>query len=173
MDENNNMRDIINLSSTGDASITGSERLHQLPCFVDYDGPAKTSVYFLPEKQADLTYEASFRGRQLCGRKVTLPNSYIGHVLVESTALPHHGSQDMAFESDVAAATPTNDEQRELRSVGQFEELTVWEHDRVPLQDDDEFICSLQWVALANSIHADCTSTQVTSCSSEAIVAAD
>ncbi|KAJ1892024.1 hypothetical protein LPJ81_005630 [Coemansia sp. IMI 209127] len=154
------MRDAINLEgSTGD-SVIGPEKLHQLPCFVDYDGPSKTSVYFLPEKQADLTYEASFRGRQLCGCKITLPDSYVGHVLVESTASDHDGLQDMAFESD-DVASPTNDEQRELRSVGRFEDLTVWEHDRVPLQDDDEFICSLQWIDVASSIHADCTTTQV------------
>ncbi|KAJ2538493.1 hypothetical protein EV175_006468 [Coemansia sp. RSA 1933] len=152
---NNNIRDVLNLESTGDAGITGREQTHQLPCFVDYDGPAKASVYFLPEKQADLTYEASFRGRQLCGRKITLPNSYVGHVLVEATT-SSHDLPDMAFESDDIASL-TNDEQRELRSVGVFDELTVWEHDRLPLQDDDEFLCSLQWIDVANCIHAGCT----------------
>ncbi|KAJ2740936.1 hypothetical protein H4S06_005992 [Coemansia sp. BCRC 34490] len=156
----NNERDIINLGGTGDDSTTRPEKLHQLPCSVDYDGPAKTSTYFLPEKQPDLTYSASFRGRQLCGRKVTLPDSYIGHVVVESTAC-NHGLPDVAFESDLPPSSPTANAQRELRSVAQFEDLTVWDHDQMPLLEDDEFLCALQWIEVAGCIHADCSSNPI------------
>ncbi|KAJ1895870.1 hypothetical protein LPJ71_006657, partial [Coemansia sp. S17] len=117
-------RDQINLKS--DSETPAVDCLHLLPCAVKYSGPANTSTYFLPQQQADLTYEASFRGRQLHGRKVRLPENYTGHIVVDSVA--SNEVSDSAFESetpDIPAA-----EQRVILSAGQFDSLTVWEHDR-------------------------------------------
>ncbi|KAI9504308.1 hypothetical protein GGI25_004395 [Coemansia spiralis] len=145
------VRDIVNLETDQENK---PEHLHLLPCAISYDGPAKAATYFIPEKKPDSTYEASFRGRQLCGRKITLPRSYIGHVVIES--MPH-GLSELAFENDVS---DTASDQRELRSVAQIAGLTVWEHDTAPLENDDEFICALEWIDTAASIHADCTSEE-------------
>ncbi|KAJ2064059.1 hypothetical protein GGI17_001251 [Coemansia sp. S146] len=143
--------DQINLKS--DNETLAVDCLHLLPCAVKYSGPANTSTYFLPQQQPDLTYETTFRGRQLHGRKVRLPENYTGHIVIDSVAT--NEASDSAFESetpDMPAA-----EQRVILSAGQFASFTVWEHDRVPAEDDDEFITSLEWIAVAASIHTDCT----------------
>ncbi|KAJ2820381.1 hypothetical protein FBU31_005245 [Coemansia sp. 'formosensis'] len=144
-------RDQINLKSDSETQTVAC--LHLLPCAVKYSGPANTSTYFLPQQQPDSTYEATFRGRQLHGRKVCLPDNYTGHVVVDSVAT--NDASDSAFESETPE-TPAA-EQRVILSAGQFDSFTVWEHDRVPAEDDDEFITSLEWISVAASIHADCT----------------
>ncbi|KAJ2716480.1 Ribonuclease H2 subunit C [Coemansia spiralis] len=132
------------------AMDTAPGTLHLLPCAIDYSGPAKTAAYFLPEKQADGTLEAAFRGRQLRGLTVTLPHKYTAHVMMEAAV-----EANEAFE-----AAPTDgfgEEQVGLTSAEEFAELTVWEHDRLPLPADDEFIAALSWIDVAASIHADCS----------------
>ncbi|KAJ1823009.1 hypothetical protein LPJ75_000115 [Coemansia sp. RSA 2598] len=150
--------DVVNLRNIKNPSAEGSSNanclLHLLPCSIKYDGPAKTETYFLPSEQPDGTYEASFRGRQLFGRKIALPDLYSGHVVIETTVPVD--THDSAFESEIADEPET--EQRELLTVENFDELMVWEHDRVPAVDDDEFIASLEWIDVAASIHADCSS---------------
>ncbi|KAJ1661665.1 hypothetical protein GGH95_001087 [Coemansia sp. RSA 1836] len=146
-------RDQINLSGTGEAQVV--DCLHLLPCAVNYSGLASTGMYFLPQKQPNATYEAAFRGRQLYGRKIRLPESYTGHIVVDSVA--SNEASDSAFESEACEAPAV--EQRVLLSAGQFDSITVWEHDRVPAEDDDEFITSLEWISVAASIHADCTNS--------------
>ncbi|KAJ2877888.1 hypothetical protein FB639_003584 [Coemansia asiatica] len=154
--------DVVNLRETKRSSAeNGSDNscgsLHLLPCAIKYNGPAKTETYFLPIEQPDGTYEASFRGRQLFGRKINIPDLYSGHVVME-TAIPTN-THDSAFESEITDEPET--EQRELLTVENFDELMVWEHDRVPAVDDDEFIASLEWIDIAASIHADCSSASL------------
>ncbi|KAJ2492212.1 hypothetical protein IWW37_001660 [Coemansia sp. RSA 2050] len=144
-------RDLVNLQSNDKAQAI--DCLHLLPCAVKYSGPASTSTYFLPQQQPDLTYEATFRGRQLLGWKVHLPDSYTGHIVVDSVATSE--ASDSAFESE-ASDMPAA-EQRVISSAGSFDSLTVWEHDRLPVKDDDEFITTLEWISVAASIHADCS----------------
>ncbi|KAJ2781828.1 Ribonuclease H2 subunit C [Coemansia javaensis] len=126
-------------------------QLHLLPCAIDYSGPAKTAAYFLPEAQADGTYDAAFRGRQLRGIRVALPSGYTGHVLVEAAAAP--AAAGGAFD-DGACEAP---EQLALVSAETFAAVTVWEHDRPPLPADDEFVRALAWADVAAGIHADCS----------------
>ncbi|KAJ2375801.1 hypothetical protein IW150_002344 [Coemansia sp. RSA 2607] len=154
-------RDVVNLTRTGTDDADTIDCLHLLPCSIKYDGPAKTDTYFLPvplvETGKSDTYEAAFRGRQLFGLKVTLPPSYVGQVVIETTA--QDSTHDSAFESEIAEEPAAV--QRELLAVSNFEKLTVWEHDRVPAADDDEFITSLEWIDVAASIHADCSSNDI------------
>ncbi|KAJ2769820.1 hypothetical protein IWQ57_002941 [Coemansia nantahalensis] len=134
------------------AEGVGRGALHLLPCAVDYSGPAKTAAYFLPEKKADGTLAAAFRGRQLRGLTVALPHSYTGHVMAEAAA-----DQDGAFERDPLGDSRGSEPQLCLASEEEFAELTVWEHDRLPLPADDEFIAALSWIDVAAHIHADCS----------------
>ncbi|KAJ1893874.1 hypothetical protein LPJ66_005509 [Kickxella alabastrina] len=144
-------RDVVNLSGSGELQTI--DCLNLLPCAIKYDGAAKSDTYFLPAKQSDDTYEASFRGRQLFGCKIALPSSYVGHVLIDTTV--QSNTHDSAFESEFSEESAV--EYRELLSVSSFDALTIWEHDRVPPADDDEFISSLEWIDVAASIHADCS----------------
>ncbi|KAJ2744992.1 hypothetical protein GGI20_002529 [Coemansia sp. BCRC 34301] len=144
-------RDQINLGSVDEGQTI--DCLHLLPCAVKYSGQANTDTYFLPLEQPNSTYEAALRGRQLYGRKIRLPEGYTGHIVTDSIVTNEVGNS--AFESE-ACDVPAS-ELRILLSAGQFGLLTVWEHDRVPAEDDDEFITSLEWISVAASIHADCT----------------
>ncbi|KAJ2822587.1 hypothetical protein IWW50_004149, partial [Coemansia erecta] len=122
-------------------------QLHLLPCSIDHDGPVKSSTYFIPQPQTkDSTFETAFRGRQLHGRSIELPEGYSGHVVVECVS---ENTNDIAFEENDGCA------QLELRSTEQFDRFTVWEHDRLPMPDDDEVISALAWIQVANSIHSD------------------
>ncbi|KAJ1859706.1 hypothetical protein H4R99_005988 [Coemansia sp. RSA 1722] len=148
--------DIINLRDTSNPSTeettSSPSYLHLLPCAIKYDGPAKTETYFIPTEQTNGTYEASFRGRQLFGRKIAIPIMYSGHVVIETAVSTN--THDSAFETEITDES----EQRELLTVENFNGFVVWEHDRVPAVDDDEFITSLEWIDVAASIHADCSS---------------
>ncbi|KAJ2807331.1 hypothetical protein H4R20_001324 [Coemansia guatemalensis] len=128
--------------------------LHLLPCSVDYDGSAKTNSYFVPVRKADDTYEANFRGRRLCGRRVVLPETFSGHVL-GSVAASQSVERNNAFEEQFSELQCAED--LELHTIEGFGEIVVWDHDRVPLASDDEFIGSLAWLDVATSIHADCS----------------
>lgn len=61
-----------------------SMQLHLLPCRIEHDGPAKVSTYFLVEESenrenaTETALEVGFRGRQLKGREISLPDNYIG-----------------------------------------------------------------------------------------------
>ncbi|PIA16763.1 hypothetical protein COEREDRAFT_81107 [Coemansia reversa NRRL 1564] len=131
-----------------------NNNLHLLPCSVDYDGSAKTHSYFVPVRKEDDTYEANFRGRRLCGRKVELSEMYAGHVL-GSVMASQNVEQNNAFEEKFSELQCAED--LELHTIEGFEDLIIWDHDRLPLASDDDFISSLAWLDLSTSIHADCS----------------
>ncbi|KAJ2336668.1 ssDNA endonuclease and repair protein rad10 [Coemansia sp. RSA 2673] len=146
-------------SLTSIKSVNKTDVLTLSSNFGSFEGVAKATSdeLSLCPGVGDLKAQRIFKafhepGRQLHGRKVRLPENYTGHIVVDSVA--SNEASDSAFESetpDIPAA-----EQRVILSAGQFDSLTVWEHDRVPAEDDDEFITSLEWVTVAASIHADC-----------------
>lgn len=53
-------------------------KLHSLPFFLDYTGPALVSQFFRPEQLSDgKTKAVSFRGHLLLGQRVELPDGYV------------------------------------------------------------------------------------------------
>ena len=68
-------QDVLLLPGHADHRVTAETVLHSLPCRIDYSGPAPVDTYFLP-RPADAvgTMAATFRGYQLMGRTVQLPD---------------------------------------------------------------------------------------------------
>lgn len=60
-----------------------ADRIHSLPCRIDYNGPAKVSQYFVREKLEDDLEIATFRGRILNGVQQKLPEDYRIYAVVE------------------------------------------------------------------------------------------
>ena len=60
------------------ANIAHDTSVHSIPCKTTYSGPARVSSYFLPAECDDGTSEASFRGRALRGKQITLPAGFNG-----------------------------------------------------------------------------------------------
>lgn len=133
-----------NISTDGNKS---SDTLNLLPCSISHNGPANTSLYFHPKPSANRTLEASFRGRQLCGQKFSLPNGFIVHVATETSKDNNHLD---AFES----STEQSSGEKELKSSEGFDSITVWGHDQVPDMHNDEFVGGLEWIEVADSIHS-------------------
>ena len=73
---------VVDLSLEG---VPDPSTIHQLPCSIDYDGPAAVSTYFRVE---DKPLRAHFRGRQLDGQRVALPADVQGAILKQGRAAP-------------------------------------------------------------------------------------
>jgi hypothetical protein len=66
--------------------------IHHIPCSINYDGVAKVSTYFVPERMSSTDDSSSssshltayFRGRKLDGTSITLPTKVTGLILRES-----------------------------------------------------------------------------------------
>src|SRR5436853_6394789 len=89
-------------------------------------------------KLSDGTLVAYFRGRKLHGRKVTIPDKYIG-VLLSSTELKlpkeAHPSQESEAEGDEQP-----NETGVLLEHAQFDEFTVWGHEALPDDKQDPYV---------------------------------
>jgi hypothetical protein len=60
------------------ANVARDAPVHSIPCKTTYSGPARVSTYFLPVDCDDGTREASFRGRALRGKEVSMPAGFSG-----------------------------------------------------------------------------------------------
>ncbi|KAI9592178.1 hypothetical protein BDF19DRAFT_452601 [Syncephalis fuscata] len=57
-------------------------QLHHLPCSIDHHGSANVNIFFCPELKSTTEtdeWQASFRGRALVGRTISVPTGYEGH----------------------------------------------------------------------------------------------
>lgn len=144
---------IIDLRTIGDNSFA---QCHLMPCRIEHQElSVKATEYFHPtirllgagdddndqgrnketydSKEAngndDPILAASFRGRPLHGRKVTLPDGFRGHVVGK-------------------------DPRSILIPTKKFREFTYWNWDALP-RKEDEIIKSLQWIEISKAIHDD------------------
>eukprot|EP00775_Hariotina_reticulata_P012855 gene12855-biopygen14742 len=122
--------------------VADANSVHWLPFSIGLDGPANVSEYFVPDSQPNAEGEgfhvrATFRGRRLKGTQRPLPDGYEGLILKPCQS----------------AAAATDTEQRSWQALGQFQQLTVWNHDAVPASTDWHQRC-LDWLLLADKVHA-------------------
>lgn len=134
----------INLNLQSLSTCNQTSGLHLLPCKIDFDGDAKVSNYFVSsirqEKKSDSESDladktASFRGRPLAGRAVTVPEGYTGLILKEE-------KRPFMEEDD-----------RTLTISQKFDEYTYWNLD-LATSGNDKVIRAMQWIDLANVLHA-------------------
>ncbi|XP_002126484.3 ribonuclease H2 subunit C-like [Ciona intestinalis] len=85
--------------------------LHHIPCKIEANESANISKFFCPKSvktESKETLSASFRGRPLDGKKITLPDGYIGAVITE---------KQRPF---------SEEENRALDVTGKFKVFTKW-----------------------------------------------
>ncbi|EPS68283.1 hypothetical protein M569_06488, partial [Genlisea aurea] len=114
--------------------LTG--KVHRLPCCIKYNGPTAVSHYFKPkpagvEVDGLAVEEAYFRGRNLFGTTIDLPQGYSGFILVKD-------SDERTSDHWETSAT--------------FRNLSVWSHDARPTKDD-AIIRAFHWFAVAETLH--------------------
>ncbi|KAI7003017.1 hypothetical protein KC355_g9451 [Hortaea werneckii] len=155
-----------------------SKPLHPniLPCTIHHSGPIKVSKRYwspmtttttssssttTPHDHGSKIQTAHFRGRKLQGRKIRLPEGYIGQILQktddEKEVKQQKGHEATAENSEEAgedgnmqpSATPV----RMLETKGTFDALTIWGHEHAPLgEEDDEFARGIgEWIGFAEA----------------------
>jgi len=107
--------------------------VHQLPCKIEHDGPARVDVFFKVTEEHGKPLEAGFRGRRLLGAKAKIPDGATGLVLNQ--------------------AWNEEDDSPGMHIVGKFNEIHHWQHDAVPSNADSSVHKWMEWLLLARSIH--------------------
>ncbi|KAJ6654217.1 hypothetical protein lerEdw1_007314 [Lerista edwardsae] len=118
-------------------------RLHLLPCAVDHDGAAPVERFFAPAVRTPGEPDepaVSFRGRSLRGKRVSLPEGYVGLVVEEDPA-PFSAS-----EASFRAGGGEWEQTVRVRST--FESLTVWNLERAP-GSGDGVLMAFGWPKIA------------------------
>ncbi|XP_059644021.1 uncharacterized protein C12B10.15c [Cornus florida] len=143
--------------SRRESTVDLTGQIHQLPCCIKYDGPSSVSDYFKPkptgiEVEGLNMEEAYFRGRKLQGTTFSLPQGYSGFVL---------GKKNL--ENKKASDIPeVNSNCWEMNA--EFKNITLWNHDNLPSQDD-AFLRSFHWLAVAKALHQPVTAEDLESAS--------
>ena len=147
--------------------------MYLLPCEIKYTGIAPVNTYFKPHQtEPDGSVEAAFRGRELKGREVRLADHQLSGWLLKDTvqgahaslvrdrAAPHKCVRMLArllMKPCPCRAIPgsiADGEQRRWVAAGTFSSLTCYKHDDPPF-DDDPIHKAIQWVDIANVLHAE------------------
>ncbi|KAL6201652.1 hypothetical protein ACLB2K_025364 [Fragaria x ananassa] len=150
----------INLRRNGEEeeeAVDLSGKVHLLPCCIKFNGPCDVSDYFKPkptgmESDGLKTQEAYFRGRKLQGANVPIPDGYSGFVLGKK-------SLDKRKASKISEG---NSNCWEINA--KYKSITYWNHDSVPSQDD-AFLRSFHWLAVAKTMHEPVTAEDLVSAS--------
>lgn len=118
--------------------------LHLLPCTIEHTGPAKVDSFFKSSICSNGEgLSATFRGRELRGKLVSIPEGYTGLVLQEP---------NRPF---------TEDQDRHLKISSKFDSFTYWNL-QTPPSDQDKLVRALQWAKLSSVIHAPVSDTSNT-----------
>ncbi|KAI6881130.1 hypothetical protein KC360_g9215 [Hortaea werneckii] len=158
-----------------------SKPLHPniLPCAIHHSGPIKVSKrYWSPtittpahDDGTAKLQTAHFRGRKLQGRRIRLPEGYIGRILQkteEEEEVDQHSTRPQREGPESTVRSENADDADEdgnlsrsaapvkmLETKGTFDSLTIWGHDHAPLDgEEDEFARGIgEWIGFAEAIH--------------------
>ncbi|CAG9763502.1 unnamed protein product [Ceutorhynchus assimilis] len=120
-------------------------KLQSVPFRIHADCDAPVSTFFEPyvqtgkndnDKNPNLT--ASFRGYPLKGRKIELPEGYVGVLL--------HESSRPSREKD----------ERNFYVVNKFKDMVYWNWDKIPSKND-AYLNVLDWIDVAEVLHSPIT----------------
>lgn len=102
-------------------------KVQLLPCNIDYDGKARVEEYFIEEPVEGQTYIRShFRGRELLGSTISLPEGYKGII----------GTKD----------SPTT-----IHVEKEFKEITSWNRETKP-STRDPINSWMQWTKISEAV---------------------
>eukprot|EP00388_Colpodella_angusta_P035657 GDKK01036678.1.p1 GENE.GDKK01036678.1~~GDKK01036678.1.p1 ORF type:complete len:131 (-),score=10.83 GDKK01036678.1:149-541(-) len=105
--------------------------VHFLPCTIDFDGPVPVNSFFQVQR-AKTELKASFRGRELIGKEMKLPTNVLGVNAIQNR--------------------PKEASETSWDCVGQFDKITVWQHDVAP--DLGQLQECIDWFEIAEQVHS-------------------
>ena len=103
--------------------------VHFLPCTIDFDGPVPVNSFF-QVKRSKTDLKAAFRGRELVGKELSLPADVLGVNAVQNR--------------------PKESSETSWDCVGQFDKITVWQHDVAP--DLGQLQDCIDWFEIAEQV---------------------
>ncbi|KYR00289.1 hypothetical protein DLAC_03455 [Tieghemostelium lacteum] len=104
--------------------------LNLLPCAIGHNGAAKVSNYFqTKENTQENCLVSSFRGHELKGKTLDVPQDYKGYIFRQSDKKQH-----------------------EWETLSQFKDFTYWNHDIAP-QTSDKQQKALESLSILSVIH--------------------
>ena len=154
-----------------------------MPCHIQHDGPAPVSAFFRPQIVLVNTvplpqlenYSAAFRGRELFGIKVPLPEGFTGVILEEDHASDSDDTdhdfldEDPFGEEDQSADSSSFNHQRNpkkmrtLHITKTFYNFITWQREMPPSADSVPLQWVNDWMPLYSVLHAPVTLEQVNS----------
>ncbi|KAL2901200.1 Ribonuclease H2 subunit C [Bienertia sinuspersici] len=116
-----------------------TDHVHQLPCCIKSNAPSDVSHYFKPKSsglEIDgglVVQEAYFRGRNLQGVTIPLPQGYSGFILGKKNS-----SKGEAKKTNGRGKAPeiSNSSENSWEMLAKCRNLTFWNHDSLPSHDD-------------------------------------
>ncbi|BDA40791.1 probable ribonuclease H2 subunit C at N-terminal half [Coccomyxa sp. Obi] len=122
--------------------------LHWLPCSIKYTGVAKVGAYFLPTPtgtsvDGKAVQEAYFRGRQLKGTQLQLPQGYRGQILRRTAEEHADGDSTPQWSPDMA-----------------FREFVYWKHGLDPICTDSAQR-RMAFLKMSEQLHAPVSSEEI------------
>ncbi|EPX73101.1 ribonuclease H2 complex subunit [Schizosaccharomyces octosporus yFS286] len=126
-----------------------------MPCFIDFDGPAPVSEFFhdkISKKDdstnTDLVY---FRGRELNGKTLKLPDGYMG----ECVHLPLPGSVDQSLtgngQDNIEDEASVSEEHCQTSST--FSQFRIWDRDvSTSIEQNQWYKGIVEWTQFASKI---------------------
>ncbi|KMT17102.1 hypothetical protein BVRB_2g041560 [Beta vulgaris subsp. vulgaris] len=138
--------------------------VHHLPCCIKYNGPSDVSNYFKPKSfgvEIDgglKVEEAFFRGRNLQGVTVPLPEGYAGFILGKKNSSQSKNKKTAGRSKvpDISDISGNNWE-----TLAKCGDIAFWNHDSLPSQDDASlrlFHC----FAVAKALHEPVSTEELT-----------
>lgn len=113
--------------------------IHHLPCKIHYNGVANVRNMFASDVRDDHgVVKSAFRGRELAGRRLSLPEGCIGLVC--------------ALKNENTAQTEEEDECVGLDVQAVFDSICEWKHDAIPGRQDNVHLW-MEWIELSAKLH--------------------
>ncbi|KAJ4390665.1 hypothetical protein N0V93_004263 [Gnomoniopsis smithogilvyi] len=126
-----------------------------LPCRIHHDGPVgATGSYWTPSTASDGKRISHFRGRELHGKTLKVPEGYRG-VVVEKKDAPKPAAQSLDEPEVVDLEADDELPVGALETQAEFDEMVIWGHESVAEAVSDPYARGVEeWIQLSSKIHS-------------------
>jgi len=140
--------------------VVQKNSIHLLPCNIKYSGPANVSSYFCPQK-SDLGsldqeewFDARFRGRQLTGSSIALPDTATGIVFqLNQKPIQRKTSVPSSSEKSTSPSSLSSESVVELQASQKFDHIMIWNKDLNQVDENNLKLMLTEWPSLAKAVH--------------------
>ncbi|WBW74437.1 ribonuclease H2 complex subunit Rnh203 [Schizosaccharomyces osmophilus] len=131
------------------------EKVSLMPCFIDFDGPASVSEFFHDKiskkdgsRNTDLAY---FRGRELNGRTLELPEGYMGecvHFPLPDRADQFYAGNELDNNEDEASVS-----EEHCQTSSTFSQFKIWDRDvSTSIEQNQWYKGIVEWTQFASKV---------------------